>query len=430
MATLEAELIRKRPRETEDESGRVVGGQRQKTAGNGRRNTKKFSPPRPDWMEMYDRLVAYKEKYHTAKVPAKFPEDPQLGIWADNQRHRCKDKDRVALLNDIDFAWEAKNTDDYWTDMYERLVAYKEKYNTAKVPAKFPEDPQLGNWANNQRHRCKDKYRVALLNDIGFIWDNRNTDAAWTEMYDRLVAYKETYDTARVPFKFPDDPKLGIWVDNQRHRCKDKHRVSLLNDVGFVWDTTSDTAWKEMYDRLVAYKEKYHTVKVPFKFREDPQLGNWANNQRHRCKNRDRVALLNDIGFVWDPKWTDMYDRLVAYKEKYETTLVPISWKGDPKLGLWVSHQRTRCNRKERVDLLNNIGFVWDVADYTWMKMYHRLVAYKEKYETTCVPKKCEEDPQLGLWVRRQRQYCKDEKRVDLLEDIDFVWNTKPRKSE
>jgi hypothetical protein len=57
------------------------------------------------------------------------------------------------------------------------------------------------------------------------------------------------------------------------------------------------------------------------------------------------------------PDWMEIYRRLVAYKNKYGTTHVPSSWEPDPKLGKWVGNQRIRCKRKDRVDLMNQIGF-------------------------------------------------------------------------
>lgn len=34
------------------------------------------------------------------------------------------------------------------------------------------------------------------------------------------------------------DPQLGQWVGTQRANCKEQYGVNLLNDIGFVWDTS------------------------------------------------------------------------------------------------------------------------------------------------------------------------------------------------
>eukprot|EP00536_Pseudo-nitzschia_multiseries_P017739 jgi/Psemu1/226318/e_gw1.1778.15.1 len=181
-------------------------------------------------------------------------------------------------------------------------------------------------------------------------------------MFQRLVVYKEQHKTTRVPQRYEADPQLGAWVQTQRRYCKKKERVELLNAVGFVWD--ADRSWIEMYLRLVAYKEKHNdSICVPQNYEADPQLGYWVHNQRRYCKKKERIDLLNAIGYVWDAEgaWMKMYQRLVEYKERYRTTRVPQTYKADPQLGRWVATQRQRCKKKERVELLNTIGFVWNV---------------------------------------------------------------------
>ena len=72
---------------------------------------------------------------------------------------------------------------------------------------------------------------------------------------------------------------------------------------------------------------------------------------------------MNKIGFEWytyRDDWEAMYQRLVEFKKKNETTCVPHGYKEDPKLVRWVKRQRTNCKLEYRVDLLNKIGFVWD----------------------------------------------------------------------
>ena len=55
--------------------------------------------------------------------------------------------------------------------------------------------------------------------------------------------------------------------------------------------------------------------------------------------------------------------------------------------------------------------------------IYQHLLTYKKKYGTTCiVPNKCKSDPQLGTWVSTYRSQCKDKERIDLLDSIGFEW--------
>ena len=70
------------------------------------------------------------------------------------------------------------------------------------------------------------------------------------------------------------------------------------------------------------------------------RLGSWVSKQRTQYKRfmegksfpitQDRIDSLNDIGFIWDPM-QDAFDRrlsqLVEYKESYGDCNVPYAFK-------------------------------------------------------------------------------------------------------
>jgi hypothetical protein len=105
------------------------------------------------------------------------------------------------------------------------------------------------------------------------------------------------------------DPKLGPWVSRQRRKYKYNHHVlslqhiKILTSIDFVWDRF-DAQWMEMYNRLVAYKQRHNATNVPQHFKADSsQLSDWVSTQRqcYRKKNlvEKRMKLLNSIDFVW-----------------------------------------------------------------------------------------------------------------------------------
>jgi len=133
-----------------------------------------------------------------------------------------------------------------------------------------------------------------------------------------------------------------------------------------------------MYHELLSYKEQHGgSTNVPHDYRKNgAKLGRWVLNQRHFCKKKERVDLLNKIGFVWkltgnqkgkavnQRQWMEMYKRLEKYKQEHNSTCVPTKYDADPGLGTWVKRQRQNRNKKEkmgkeRLDLLNKIGFAW-----------------------------------------------------------------------
>jgi hypothetical protein len=62
-----------------------------------------------------------------------------------------------------------------------------------------------------------------------------------------------------------------------------------------------------------------------------------------------------------------------------------------------------------------------------WMRMYQKLVAYKNQHKSTNVPRHYKIDRALGNWVKKQRvNYKKNElfeERIKHLESIGFVWD-------
>ena len=110
---------------------------------------------------------------------------------------------------------------------------------------------------------------------------------------------------------------------------------------------------------------------------QDIQLGSWVSNQRTAYKNKsitkEHLDRLNYIGFAWVGKapwintatWEEIYQQLVAYKKEHKNTKVPQSYKEDPKLGTWVSKQRTAYNTEktteERKLVLTSLCFLWDL---------------------------------------------------------------------
>jgi hypothetical protein len=130
-----------------------------------------------------------------------------------------------------------------WKEMFQKIVNYKMEHKSTNVPARYAEDPKLGNWVMKQRKLYKhnkelSQERINSLESVGFIWNP--LDAQWMEMYQKLVAYKKNHMSTNVSRGFKEDPKLGMWVFTQRNCYNQKDiyidRVNLLESIGFIWD--------------------------------------------------------------------------------------------------------------------------------------------------------------------------------------------------
>ena len=81
-----------------------------------------------------------------------------------------------------------------------------------------------------------------------------------------------------VPHRYKgSEQHLGEWVKNVRRGIK---QISVaerkqLNALGFVWETKYnrwDREWKEMLDKLRAYKQRFGDCYVPWQWSEDKKL--------------------------------------------------------------------------------------------------------------------------------------------------------------
>ena len=96
-----------------------------------------------------------------------------------------------------------------------------------------------------------------------------------------------------------------------------------MNDLGFVWDIEV-YYWEKNFEALVAYKAEFGDCLVPQKFiYQGLKLGIWVGTQRSKKEtlSPERIQRLNDLGFVWDPltqQWEESFKALVAYKADLE----------------------------------------------------------------------------------------------------------------
>jgi len=202
------------------------------------------------WMDMFQKLVEYKNVHKDTEVPSQYKENPKLGKWVSQQRYCYFKKNldmkpnRISLLDSINFVWKGKKRKEPWIEMFQKLLTYKRLHRNILVSRHYKENKKLGVWVKHQR-RCHNNGRmqlnqIALLNSIGFDWNaEKDKDERWMEMFQKLVTYKGLYQNTLVPVKYKDDPQLGTWVVRQRQVfSKNKmldERFNHLNSIGFVW---------------------------------------------------------------------------------------------------------------------------------------------------------------------------------------------------
>lgn len=165
--------------------------------------------------------------------------------------------------------------------------------------------------------------------------------------------------------------------------------------------------------------------------------------------NEERIKRLEKEGFVWavhEENWERKFEQMVEYKEKYGNLSVPNNEEFHD-LFSWMFVQRRNyvkrvngekyCMSDDRVERLNQIGFVFDQHEDNWNTRFQELKDYKRHYGDCLVPK-THHNKQLMKWVEMQRSQYKNlqmgdrssmsPERLERLESVDFVWNAHEHK--
>jgi len=400
-----------------------------------------------------------------AVVNALRSHDEELGIELDNLRKSLGKRGSVGKAQKIYFDLPTTITGEFekalslkviesttasWEFWFGLLEIYKEEHNNCDVPSgyKTSDGFALGNWVGTQR-KIKDKLfpmRVQRLEALGFVFDPFTQQ--WEEAFSYLKAYKEEHNDCLVPqgFKTAGGFALAKWVSNQRSN-KDKlkpERVQRLDALGFVWDPLIQQ-WEEGFSHLKTYIDEHSDDVVPSKYRTSDgfSLGRWVTSQRESKSKLtpEKVARLDDLGFVWnvqEKQWEQGFSYLKIYKEEYKDCLVPQSFRAADgfALGNWVSTQRESKSKlpQDKIRLLDDLGFIWNVREYQWEKGFSYLKAYVKEHNHCYVKKnfKSSDGFNLGNWIGTQRvqKNSLTLEKIRRLDKLGFVWESFEQKWE
>ena len=178
--------------------------------------------------------------------------------------------------------------------MFTALVAYKQMHGDCKVPARWPENPQLSTWVHEQRKRWRrgklSQERIRKLEQVGFVCGKSNPKQRTPSeaMLAELADYKQKYGDFNVAQKWPENPELATWIGNQR-RLKNEGKLSegrirSLEYLDFIWDI-GQAAWERMFAELVVYRKKFGNCEVPAEWDQNRKLGRWV---QHSTKTEER----------------------------------------------------------------------------------------------------------------------------------------------
>ncbi|KAG7358132.1 helicase domain protein [Nitzschia inconspicua] len=442
----------------------TIAGRSQPKASRTRRESKREKT----WDSVYFRLVKFQHEHGHTEVPNSFndgDQTPHLGRWVSTQRYLYNRKDppypkrRAEKLDSIGFVWALTSQDlsnqrrdeETWNKTARRLKEYKQQHGHTNVPSIYNDgqNPHLGMWVSHQRKKYKEyqnkmnvagimtKERIELLESLGFEWSPGRKDEfqeIWMSHFEDMKKFVKKYNTTKVS-NVPRGYNCRIavtikWADQQRASYNQfmrnetstitRQQIDLLNSIDFAWNLTKKTThenWIHEYFKLYWHHFQHNNTNISQSIGYNSDFVYWVEMQKRDYNagklEQGKIDLLNDLNFDWTPdpvaRWEGMYEQLSQYYDRFGSTLINTNINRD--LGIWTSELRILYSKGDLdptwVAKLNHLKFDWKAEDVNWNAMLERLVAYKKKHGTVCVPRACPDDPPLGRWVQLMRNTYK-----------------------
>ncbi len=399
-------------------------------------------------------LIQYKMREGDCLVPNKHKESHYpLGTWVTARRsefHGARSglkNERIKRLDELGFVWDVDGLN--WKRGIELLKEYRKSDSTRRVPRKTRwQDFPL--WQFEQEARRKHKLgsltneQYADLESANILLDPFSLQ--WMKAYGLLKQYVQVHANADVPQGYRINTfSLGAWLSNQRNRIRnDKLPVryrQLLEAIGVDWQTKDDK-WDLYIGALERYIRTHGSTLVPENFVSDGlDLGHWIyqlRQQRYQERQpKERIAQLSQLGFIWDPRennWQIALSELRKFQITNGHTLVPRDFiQEEFRLGAWTSKQRDAYLKgklpKERVQVLEALGFAWNALDVRWQKGLLAFQTYRHQHPLDVNPTTThiQDGYRLGQWLGvcrlRRRQGRLTKKKIAQLDQLGMVWN-------
>lgn len=417
------------------------------------------------WDETYKIAKEYYEEHgNLDMLRGEIVKDKNIYQWLGEQvksyNRGTLSEERIQLLEAIGLSWNKFET--RWNEMYEKAKEYYEEYGTL-IGVR---DKKLNNWLQGQKQAFMHKKtyaplseeKIKLLEAIGIVWDMKEKQAYDAScMFDLAKQYYEEHGNLLLPYKYTVDGKnLAGWIQDKRKAYKNgklsNDQIEKLESIGMIW-IVNEYKWNNMYDQAKEYYKEHGSLFITPTINK--RLYAWLKTQKRLYDQSEKLTdeqrlLLEEIEIDREiskpkekvekklarkqPLWSEMYDQAKKYYEEHGNLLVPTDQK-NTKLHMWVKNQRRRNNagvlKEEQINMLNDIGMVWNAKEYQWDTMYDQAKEYYQKFGSLSIPDdKLDEYKKLRSWIQGQKMKHNHESEADLtdeqiqkLESIGIIWN-------
>ena len=298
---------------------------------------------------------------------------------------------------------------------------------------------------------------------------------SWMDYYELAKKYYEHHGDLSVINRFKtmngyeydeDGIALGMWINTQRKKYENLsvERRNMLEEIGFV-QHFHDTTWMQIYNLAKNYYEHYGDLLIPRNFKtingyeyneKGIKLGVWLNTQRvhFNSMKSERKELLEKIDFTmnaFETKWQKMYELAKIYYEHYGDLLIPRKFRtlngyeyseDGVNLGFWIGTQKSNYDKfsEERKKMFEKIGFIKNLNDSKWQKVYELAKTYFLHYNNLYIDINFktingyefdENGVSLGPWIANQRNLIEHgSERERLLTNIGMIWSVRSNLKE
>ena len=222
---------------------------------------------------------------------------------------------------------------------------------------------------------------------------NRNEEL-FQKRLTELQDFRLNHGHGSIPSPYPSNPSLGIWAANVRQQYSlwkhaeergypyigylTQSRRQLLQLAGFDFVSLTERQFRIRLKELEIFKEKYGHCMVPEKWDENVTLGAWVSNLRSLYKKRmvtQQQRQLQHVGEEMRENNDVAASKIGKQKQRWNRrTLLKSSSHNLRK-------KRQRLPRfshldENRIQLLEEMGFVWSSIDRKWFEMLEWAKVY------------------------------------------------------
>ena len=235
------------------------------------------------WESSFARLLEFHRQHGHFHVPLTDPEHKSLHWWAAHQRQhlsagamppeRRQRLESLGFPGESRFALQARNCGRIWDQHFAELMAFYRLHGHFRVRCKCAQPAGLREWVNHQRRQYYSGRlhpdRRQRLAAVGFfmprpatmkksppastgteqsqpvdplisletIPDDPHPADPWDAKYHDLAAFHKRFGHCYVPYPWPEQPGLGIWVQAQRRQREtlSAEHIARLDEIHFIW---------------------------------------------------------------------------------------------------------------------------------------------------------------------------------------------------